>query len=89
MTFCGGYYGKRDVGPGSWIIHVGLAIAAMQHYVSAPQQRRKLMRFPDIIDGVYMTVVGGFVGGFALAVGATGFISAVAACGGLPSYHVD
>jgi hypothetical protein len=87
MTFCGGYYGKRDVGPGSWIIR--LAIAAMQHYVSAPQQRRKLMRFPDIIDGVYMTVVGGFVGGFALAVGATGFISAVAACGGLPSYHVD
>jgi hypothetical protein len=47
------------------------------------------MRFPNIIDGIYMTVVGGFVGGFALAVGATGFISAVAACGGLPSYHVD
>jgi hypothetical protein len=53
------------------------------------QQRRKLMRFPDIIDAIYTTVVGGFVGGFALAVGATGFISAVAACGGLPSYHVD
>jgi hypothetical protein len=89
MTFCGGYYGKRDVGPGSWIIHVGLAIAAMHHYVCAPQQRRKLMRFPDIIDAIYMTVVGGFVGGFALALGATGFISAVAAYGGLPSYHVD
>jgi len=43
------------------------------------------MRFPDIIDAIYTTVVGGF----ALAVGATGFISAVAACGGLPSYHVD
>jgi len=82
MMFCGGYYGKGGVGPGSWIIHVGLVIAAMQ-------QRRKLMRFPDIIEAIYTTVVGGFVGGFALAVGATGFISAVAACGGLPSYHVD
>jgi hypothetical protein len=25
------------------------------------------MRFPDIIDAIYTTVVGGFVGGFALA----------------------
>jgi hypothetical protein len=61
----------------------------MQHYLDAVQQRRKLMRFPDIIDRIYMTVVGTLIGGVALAAGATGFISAVAECGGLPSYHVD
>jgi Na+/phosphate symporter len=63
----------------------GHIIAALQHYSNALQQRRKLMHFPDLIDKVYMTIIGG-VG---LAMGATGFISAVAACGGLPSYHVD
>ncbi len=43
------------------------------------------MRFPDMMDRLYMAIISGA----AVAVGASGLVSAVAACGGLPSYHLD